>query len=331
MEIPQSIERVLVVGAGWVGRQVAARMAQYGLSVALDDSQPAITQSALAWMASLDDVEPQHGELAGHGNSPAKSTENKQNAGSGDSARTAPAWFKNVTAHDRSASGLQYDLVVECVPEQVSLKKRVLRQLSSQYPAPTIIASNSSYFVPSVLVQYVSQPERFAHLHFHVPVLRTSVADIVAAEQTDPRVPQRLAELVERIGHQPLVLNREHPGYIFNWLLQSVLKSALQLSALDVASPQDIDRSWKAVTGMPVGPFGMMDQIGLDVIEQVLHNSKWANTAEPSTDELLAMLRPHIQAGHLGTKTQRGFYDYAPDAETPQMADGPSISNKSDS
>lgn len=230
---------------------------------------------------------------------------------------------------------LPIDLVLECVPEQMSLKRRVLRQISDLFPAPVVIASNSSYFLPSLLAKYVESPSRYAHFHFHVPVSNDSIADIVGAPDTQPLVIEQLETLSKKIGQEPVVLRREHPGYVFNWMLQSLLKSALELAALDVADPEVIDKSWKAVTRMPLGPFGIMDQIGLDVIEQVLANARWTDgahgratdegtagkssvggqasaseTPATSTDQLLQLLREYTEQGYLGTKAGRGFYTY---------------------
>ncbi|MCC7336980.1 MAG: hypothetical protein IT422_17960 [Pirellulaceae bacterium] len=281
-----AIENVLILGAGWVGQQTAARLARFGLSVWLADRSLQVCTAAVEWMRELPEFAPDPSWI--------------------DRVRISPG----MREHD--AMGVPIDLVIESVPEQVSLKKRVLRELSETFPAPTIIASNSSYFVPSMLSGYVSQPERFAHLHFHVPVLEDSVVDIVGCAETDPKVIERLRRFAVRIGQQPLVLRREHPGYIFNWLLQSVLRSALELATLDVADPADIDKSWTAVTGMPLGPFGIMDRIGLDVIEQVLSNARWADASETEVpiEELLKLLAAHTAAGELGVKSKRGFYDY---------------------
>ncbi len=101
-----------------------------------------------------------------------------------------------------------------------------------------------------------------------------------------------------------------NPVMFFNWLLQSVLRSALELAARDVASLEDIDRAWKSVSGMPMGPFAMMDHIGLDVIEQCLANARWDKSQSMPIEKLLEVLRGPISQGHLGLKTGRGFYDH---------------------
>ncbi len=287
------IENVLIIGAGWVGRQVAARLALHQINVWMMDREAVVAQQAVHW------IEQQLAE---------SDTPTKQ---------LGPVQVADPLAELSPTSPLvatdEIQLVLECVPEELSLKKRVLRRASQLFRAPTIIASNSSYFVPSLLAPYIEAPKRFAHIHFHVPVLRESVVDIVGCADTEPNVIGRLQDLAERIGQYPLVLRREHPGYVFNWMLQALLRSALELSALDVADRADIDRCWQAVTGMPLGPFGMMDRIGLDVIEQVLANSRWAEPLPVGDADLLKLLQQHTQQGHLGTKSGQGFYQY-PDA-----------------
>ncbi len=285
-ETYERIQNVLIVGAGWVGRQIAAKLAIHDFNVALVDKSVDVCLDAIAWMRGL----------------PVEETDGV----------SVEKWIERV----RYLSGIPIDnsesfqLVLECTPEQISLKKRVLRELSGAFASPVIIASNSSYFVPSVLAGFVSDPKRFVHVHFHVPVLHDSVADIVGCSSTEQDVIATMEEMVQRMGHEPLLLRKEHPGYIYNWLLQSVLRSAMELVALDVADPEVIDKSWTTVTGMPLGPFGIMDQIGLDVIEQVLSNARWAPSNEVDTEQLLTMLRAMTSEGRLGTKTGAGFYDY---------------------
>jgi 3-hydroxybutyryl-CoA dehydrogenase len=280
------IERVLIVGAGWVGRQIAARMAQHGVDVWLFDRKREVCDQSLDWMRSI-------------ANDPVETS----------SSAVISDWLSKVRIADQLfVSGVQ--LVIESVPEQVTLKKRVLSEISERYAPRTIIASNSSYFTPTMLSRFVVAPERFAHFHFHVPVQHESVADIVGCNATEPSVIDQLCELSARIGQSPLRLRHEQPGYVFNWLLQSLLRASLELVAKDVTDPAEIDRSWKAVTNMPLGPFGMMDRIGLDVIEQVLSNARWANDDSVSLDRLIEVLQGPLREGNLGVKTGKGFYDY---------------------
>jgi 3-hydroxybutyryl-CoA dehydrogenase len=304
------IERVIVVGAGWVGRQVAAKLAASGLQVALVDRSADDAKLALQWMSRcVDSSDPLNMHAGYELDSSSTNLDSKNDA--------VPLWLENVSIlgglgelTKEAVHAWRPDLVLECVPEQLSLKKRVLRSIAELVDSDCIIASNSSYFVPSVLMKFVSCPERFLHLHFHVPVMRDTVVDIVGCEQTLLPVIERVAALTRRVGQYPLVLRREHPGYVFNWLLQSMLKAALELVAQDVVDANEVDRSWKSVTGMPIGPFGLMDQIGLDVIEQVLSNARWYTNDQITDEQLLDVIRPLIAQGKLGMKSGAGFYDY---------------------
>jgi len=339
VELPGKIETVLVVGAGWTGRQIAARLAQFGVKVWIRDRDAQTNAAALEWIASLPALADDGTvEDIGHGSLFSAAATNDVSGQATKSTRHSdldPDHFvQNVRldvtesldgesdSNGKAADFARHiDLVIECVPEQVSIKKRTLRKLAEEFPPPTILCSNSSYFVPSLLGEFVKARTHFAHLHFHVPVLRSSVVDVSPHADTDPQVVRLLSDLVERIGHEPLVLSNEHPGYIFNWLLQSVLSAALQLRAADIASPEMIDQSWKSVTGMPIGPFGIMDQIGLDVIEQVLQNAKWSDHQAASVAQLLEIIRPLVDGGKLGTKTGAGFYSYHPPKSDPPASD----------
>jgi 3-hydroxybutyryl-CoA dehydrogenase len=315
VRLMRDIQSVMIVGAGWVGRQIAARMAKSGLQVWLLDRNSQVIEQAFQWLQQIYDQ-----TTASSSSPPPASAEDDRPARQPTSV-SGPEfnWLANLHVAP-SLQELQHatghvpapeiQLALECVPEQLSLKKRVLRQVSEIFPAPVIVASNSSYFVPSLLQGYIAQPERYAHMHFHVPVLNDSVVDIVGGADTDTSTVQRLVNLSRQVGLEPLQLRREHPGYVFNWMLQALLKAALELAVLDVVDPEDIDKSWQSVTGMPVGPFGMMDRIGLDVIEQVLANARWAEALQVDTASLLELIQEHTRRGELGTKTGRGFYEY---------------------
>jgi 3-hydroxybutyryl-CoA dehydrogenase len=304
-------QRVLIVGAGWIGRQVGLRMAVCGLQVSFIDRVPAVTEAARARMQAS---APQYIEAVLVDAATAQAGMPERATGQPLTPLTrevAQDWESRVDFERPLASLVeQTDVVLECVPEQIALKRRILREVSRQFPETTIIASNSSYFTPSTLAVYVESPERYAHWHFHVPLHRSSIADISGCDATAAWVLERLQRLTEQIYQYPLRLRHEQPGYVFNWLLQSLLRSALELVANDVVDVAEIDRAWKAVSGMPIGPFAMMDNIGLDVIEQVLANARWDDAQPVAIDRLLAILREPIEQGHLGVKTGRGFYEH---------------------
>jgi 3-hydroxybutyryl-CoA dehydrogenase len=117
-----------------------------------------------------------------------------------------------------------------------------------------------------------------------------------------------LLELSKRIGQKPLLCRKEHPGYVFNWLLQALIRSALELVDQGVATPEEIDQRWMDLSGMKKGPFWIMDQIGLDIVQQALQNSRFTQPAPAET--LIRFLEKWIAAGHLGQKTGAGFYSY---------------------
>ncbi|MBL8870423.1 MAG: hypothetical protein JNK90_11555 [Planctomycetaceae bacterium] len=283
------IEAILVVGAGWVGRQIAMTMAAGGCRVFLMDEKSEVITQALDWMNG------QAGRLFAAGTWTEKQRDNVRESIMG--------------VNPKNLSVLEPDLVIECVPEQASLKKRVLKSLGEKCGEEVIITSNSSYFVPSMFKGAIKHPERFLHFHFHVPVFLTHAVDIMPWSGTTPQIVERLVELSERIGQKPLICRQEHPGYVFNWLLQALLKAAMELAQQGVADPSEIDQRWKDLTGMKRGPFWIMDQIGLDVIHQVLQNGRF--TQPIAAEVLIEFLEPLVASGKLGQKTGQGFFSYA--------------------
>ncbi len=283
------IQRVLIIGAGWTGRQIAGQMVAYGLDVTLVDNNSQALEVSRAWI--LDQRE----SFFEQGYWPNVSHE-------------------QLATRIHCATGIdavdgEFDLVLESVSEQFSLKRRIIKAYSERFQPPSIIASNSSYFTPSMLQPHVVSPERFANFHFHVPIWRASLVDIASGPMTDEATLQRLVDLAIRIGQTPLVQRIENPGYVFNWMLKALLQSALQLVDRKIAQPADIDMAWKKVTGMPIGPFGIMDQIGVDLIHQTMSHARFVDGDE-EWQPLVDILQPYVDSNRLGVKTGQGFFDY---------------------
>ncbi len=283
------IQSVLIIGAGWTGRQIAGQMAAHGVQVLLVDNSDAALHQSVRW------IEGQRETFQEQGFWPSVSSE-------------------ELSQRVHTANSLDYisepvDLVLESVTEQFSLKRRIIQTYSKRFAAPTILASNSSYFTPSMMQPHAVSPERFANFHFHVPIWRATLVDVVPGPLTHESTLQRLSDLATRIGQTPLVQRVENPGYVFNWMLRSMLQSALQLVERGVAKPEDIDMAWKKVTSMPIGPFGMMDQIGIDLIHQTMSHARFVD-GDAVWQPLIDILQPYIDAQKLGVKTGQGFFDY---------------------
>ena len=283
------IQRALIIGAGWTGRQIAGQMASHGLDVSLVDRDASALDVSRTWI--LDQRE----SFVEQGYWPDVSHDQLAN--------------RINTANDIDGVAGEFDLVLESVSEQFSLKRRIIKSYSERFPSPIIIASNSSYFTPSMMQPHVISPERFANFHFHVPVWRATLVDIASGPMTDDATVQRLVVLSIRIGQTPLVQRIENPGYVFNWMLKALLQSALQLVDRKVAQPADIDMAWKKVTGMPIGPFGIMDQIGVDLIHQTMSHARFVDGDE-EWQPLVDILQPYVDSNRLGVKTGHGFFDY---------------------
>lgn len=288
------IAKVLVVGAGWVGRQIVGQFASHGIEVEWLDASPAALQSGMDWI--------KHQAAA-----PQMLTYWPPDRLSTVCDRIRPI------AEMADASD-DVGLVLESVTEQVSVKRKVLQGASARFPSRVLIASNSSYFTPSMLDRFVSEPERFAHMHFHVPVWRTRLVDIACSPKTSPQTASTLARLAGEIGQKGLIQTVENPGYIFNWLLRSLLQSALQLKAKGVAEPEEIDFAWRQVTGMELGPFGIMDQIGLDLIHQTMSAARFVD-GDAQWQPLIDQLQPLVDSQRLGVKSGEGFFDYRAKSE----------------
>lgn len=300
--IENPVRRVAIVGAGWTGRQIAGQMAAFGVGVTLIDSVRSALEASRDWILA------QRPRFCAEGFWPEIGESLLDN-------RLRFAIPSDPLANQFDDPEGVPDLLLESVPEQASLKRRILKNYSMVLPPSTLIASNSSYFTPSTFSPHIVAPERFAHFHFHVPIWRATIVDIASAPETGQETRDRLIDLAVRIGQTPIVNRVENTGYVFNFMLKGLLQSALQLFDRGVVSPDEIDLAWRKATGMPVGPFGIMDQIGLDIMQQTMSNARFVDG-----DEVWGPLLEHVEKlvnqGKLGVKTGSGFFEY-PDKQLP--------------
>jgi len=201
------------------------------------------------------------------------------------------------------------DLLSESVPEDPELKGKVLAQFNELCPPHTIFTTNTSSLIPSMFAEDTGRPAQFATLHFHQPVWYSNVVDIMPHPGTSNETMELLKAFAKRIGQITIVPKKESPGYVFNAMLNAVLRAALTLLASGVASVEEIDRAWMGVTKTPAGPFGIMDVVGIDLARDIAEY--WAKqTNEPELRAAAEFYKGYVDKGWLGLKSGRGFYTY---------------------
>ena len=205
---------------------------------------------------------------------------------------------------DASKAATNADLVSESVTEDLELKRKVWAQFGELCPDHTIFTTNTSYLIPSLFAQETGRPHLFCALHFH-DVFYANVVDIMPNPQTEAWIIPLLKEYGESIQQTPVIMTRESPGYIFNAMLMALIGAAGALVTYDVSSIEDVDRSWMGNFKMPLGPFGILDEIGLDTAWHVTSSLK-----DEKSVRFVKLLKEYIDAGKLGKKVGEGFYTY---------------------
>ncbi len=207
---------------------------------------------------------------------------------------------------DLQAAVKDADLVSESVLERLELKRQVHKELDAICPAKTILTTNTSYLLASEIEDVVARGDKFAALHFH---LGGALLDVVGGPRTSPETIDILKRFARSIMQTPVVAKKEKDGYLYNSIIFSMLKTALNLVADGYGDVEDVDRSYMAALGSPVGPFGSMDYVGLDVVLESLDSQGKRRDAE-GCSKAAGVVRPLVERGDLGLKTGKGFYTY---------------------
>jgi 3-hydroxybutyryl-CoA dehydrogenase len=284
------VRQVLIIGSGTMGRQVGWQFASHGYDVVLHDVDDRALGDAVA-------------ELDRY----AREFENKGLLTAAD-ASEARARIELESDAAKAASGAS--LVNESVFENLDLKRRIFAQFHELCPPEAVFTTNTSSLLPSKIAGRSGRPGRFCAFHFHQPVWDSNVVDIMPHPGTDPDVVTLLRQLALRIDQVPIILEKESPGYVFNAMLDAVLSAAMQLGAENVATIEDVDRAWMGITKMPIGPFGILDLVGIDLAYDVVAGKTNLATFLPRVRRLRRSLKTKVEAGELGMKSGKGFYEY---------------------
>jgi 3-hydroxybutyryl-CoA dehydrogenase len=209
------------------------------------------------------------------------------------------------------------DLIVEAIIEQLPAKRELFAALDALCPPHTIFASNTSSLTITEIAAATKRPQRFVGLHFFNPVPVMKLVEVVRTIATEPAVYEEMVQFGAKLGKTP-VRAHDSGGFIVNRLLVPYLLDAIRALEEGVGSVVDIDNSMKLGCGYPMGPFTLLDFVGLDTtyyISQIMFDEfKEKRFAAP------ALLKRMVLAGWHGKKSGRGFYDYADPANPKPMS-----------
>ena len=274
-------EHVLVVGAGQMGSGIAQVVAASGRRVSLHDAAPGAVDRGLEAM----------------GTSLAKLAE-KGGADPGE------VLGRVEVADDLVAA----DLMIEAVVEDAAVKEELFRRADETFPAEAVLASNTSSIPITSLAAVTGRPERVVGMHFFNPVPVLKLVEVIRGVDTSDETTEAIVELARDLGKTPAEA-RDFPGFVSNRILMPFINEAAYALLEGVAEAEAIDTIAKLGFAHPIGPLALADLIGLDTcvaIMEVLHEGLGDPKYAPCP-----LLRQYVQAGRLGRKSGRGFYEYA--------------------
>jgi len=200
------------------------------------------------------------------------------------------------------------DLVIEAVPERLEVKREVFAQLDEVCPRHTILATNSSSLRISAIENATHRPDKVLNMHFYSLAMHRTMVELMRGTATSDETIEKVRQFTRALGLTPLLVRKESTGFIFNRVWRAIKKECLHLVDDGVASHEDVDRAWMIFLGTSVGPFGMMDRVGLDVVRDI--EMVYYRESGDESDAPPKLLLDKIESGELGMKTGKGFYTY---------------------
>jgi len=280
------IKKVGVIGSGQMGNGIAHVSALAGFDVVLSDVSPERLKSGMATI---------NGNLARQVAKQVITEEAKNQA------------LGRITLADQMDGLVDCDLVIESAVENEEVKRKIFHELCAILKPEALIASNTSSISITRLAASTDRPERFIGIHFMNPVPLMELVELIRGIATDDSTFDAAKEFVGRLGKQ-VAVSEDFPAFIVNRILLPMINEAIYTLYEGVGNVEAIDAAMKLGAHHPMGPLELADFIGLDTclsIMQVLHEGLADSKYRPCP-----LLVKYVEAGWLGRKTQRGFYDY---------------------
>lgn len=282
-----SIKVAGIVGGGLMGAGIAAQFARAGHQVVIIETSAARRDALPGVIAGIMEE-----LLAARALTPEES----------------PAAQARVKLSDDPSALAPARLVIEVIPEVLTAKQELYRQLEAVIAPTALLASNTSGFMPDALSAGLTHPERFLIAHFWNPPHAIPLVEVVPGTRTAPACVELAVAMLRGIGAEPVVLRKAVPGFIGNRLQFAILREALHLVHSGVADPETVDAVMKASLGRRYGITGPFESADLGGLETILQVATHLMPELAKDESALAVLRAHIAKGEKGAASGAGFY-----------------------
>ena len=292
------IKNVVVAGGGVLGSQIAFQSAYKGFNVkvwlrsegSIDRAKPKFERWKNVYLQTLEAMKTNPAAYArGLADSPELSDEQIEALKA--QVEKAAESIVLTTSYDEAFGDA--DLVIEAIAEEPKQKIELYTEMQKHLPERTIVCTNSSTMLPSQFAEYTGRPAKYLALHFANEIWQNNTAEVMGHPGTDPAAYEQVAEFAGKIGMIPLRLT-----------------AAESLLANGVADPETIDKTWMLATGAPVGPFRILDIVGLVTAYNIVVMNPQASDPETTPGKIAATLKKYIDEGKTGVNAGEGFYKY---------------------
>jgi 3-hydroxyacyl-CoA dehydrogenase len=313
-----SFKKIVLIGGGVLGSQIAYQTAYCGFDVtiwmrsegSIGRTQPKLDKLHETYAQTINMMDTPQGKsplLWARGIADQDSFNKEECLAKSDKA------YKSIKLElDLEKALKDADLVIEAMSENVEQKRAFYKKAAPLFDEKTIVVTNSSTLLPSMFADDTGRPEKYLALHFANSIWKNNTAEVMVQPKTDMKYFEDVIEFARDIRMIPLPLKKEKSGYLLNSLLVPLLDAAMDLLVTGVSDPASIDTAWKVGTGAPVGPFEILDIVGLNTAYEIsaMAASQPDRKIPYNYKEIAAMLKQMIDEGKTGKAAGEGFYKY---------------------